>query len=575
MQGSAVAEGRRKRDDEPRSPRHRLGKDGLEYFSGLIGGPPFDWELEKAALKGLEVEFSLVKGPRRLEWSIKLDRTGGLLFSSRAPSEELSQEELLLVRTMAEGASATRFADLLARLKRDSLLYSDPQGSCVASRFETYYRRVDHSPDFWKFVYPQARFLEQEVSFGARYFQVSHATLECRLNNPLLAIGLLRLFADDNRVRSDGDYGYVDTSITEADVVGGRTQEILGRTLERVARDEKPAFIHLKTTCLPELIGDNPKPFIDRIEGELGVPVLWTSKTHAPGPAYEDMIEKMIAGTRSSAKVDPRAVLLAGVPTAAAGREAGALCEALGLRVVGTLFPNLDFDKAPAMGAAGAVVWLNPVGWEKIEDGVFLRRGLRVVRYHPPYGHCGTRGWLERVSSVLGLEGDARVFESAQEERADAFAALGRECRRRTVALIGDRIDIGLFASVGSIFGFSVAGLLCDLGFNVRCLVWSAEDGGRARSLRRPKTASGQGTIEFDSFSSRDELDRALGRGIDLVFSHFNHDPRLEAHALPGFTEQVFEPGLDGLLRTGRRLLTKCEARPFPRHRAYLKPWQA
>ena len=284
-----------------RPPRHSLGKDGLEYFSGLIGGPPSDWELEKAALRGLEVEFSLVKGPRRLELIVTRERGGGLRFSTRAPREDFSQEELQLIQTISAGASATSFADLLSRLMHDTLLYCDPKGSGVPSRFESYYRLVDHSSDFWKFVYPQARFLEQEVSFGARYFQVSHATLECRLNNPLLAVGPLRLFADDKRVRSDGDYGYVDTAITEADVVGGRTQDILGRMLEGVAREEKPAFIHLKTTCLPELIGDNPAPVIKRIEAELGVPELWTSKTHAPGPAYEDMVEKMIGRTQSAA----------------------------------------------------------------------------------------------------------------------------------------------------------------------------------------------------------------------------------------------------------------------------------
>ena len=208
------------------------------------------------------------------------------------------------------------------------------------------------------------------------------------------------------------------------------------------------------------------------------------------------------------------------------------------------------------------------MGWAKIGDGVFLRRGLRVVRYHPPFGLSGVRGWMARIASVLGLP------EAAPPPAPPALEALASRCRPRTVALIGDTADIELLASQGRAFGFSVAGMLCDLGFNVRCLVWSPEGGASARSLRRPKAARGGGTIEFLPFSSRARLERILGRGTDLVFTHFNHDPRLEAHGLRGFNDNAFEPGLEGLIRTGHGLLMKCAARPFPRHRACLAPWK-
>ncbi|MCR4295024.1 MAG: nitrogenase component 1, partial [Elusimicrobia bacterium] len=339
-----------------------------------------------------------------------------------------------------------------------------------------------------------------------------------------------------------------------------------------VAREEKPAFIHLKTTCLPELVGDTPIPFIARIESELGVPVLWTSKTHNSGPVYEAMVERLLGEVEFASVRDPKAVLLAGLPSEAAQKEAVELCGALGLRVVGTAFPNLDFRGYPEIGTAGSVIWYNPVGWAKISDDVFLRRGLRVVRHHPPFGVSGTQGWLARVAAVLGLpaSADALSLEPLKAE----LEALALECRKRTVALVGDTADIELLASRGRAFGFSAAGMLCDLGFNVRCLVWTPGGGVPARALRRPKAARGGGTIEFLPFSSRAQLDRFLGRGIDLVFTHFNHDPRLEAHGLRGFNDNAFEPGLEGLIRTGRGLLMKCAARPFPRHRACLTPWK-
>lgn len=551
-------------NDSASAPRRRLGRDGLLYFNDVIGGPPLGWSVETAALRGPALEMSLVKGSRRTELHIGRGASGGVRVTARGDLNGLPEEERGLLDGVASALAGTAFAELLARLNRDALLYCDADGGSPASRFESYYRAVDHGARWWKFVYPEARFLEQEVRFGARYAQISHATLECNLNNPRLEVASLRFFAGDERpAAKEGRYSYTDTDIGEADVVGGRTQELLGRVLERVAREEKPAFIHLKTTCLPELVGDTPIPFIARLEKEHGVPVLWTSKTHDSGRAYEAMIERMLAAAPLSGARDPRAVVLAGLPSARARAEAERMLRGLGLRVVGEAFPNLDFAAFPEIGSAGAVVWYDPVGWAKISDDVFLRRGLKVVRWHPPYGAAGARSWLARVASVLGLQAPAEAPDPA------GLAELTGACRARTVALAGDPADIELLASQGRAFGFSVAGLLCELGFNVRCLVWSPGGGAPARALRRARAPRGAGTIAFEPFSTRAGLDRLLGRA-DLVFTHFNHDPRLEARGLRGFNDRAFEPGLEGLARTGRALLARCAARPFPRHRAHL-----
>jgi len=553
-------------------PAAQLGLDGLTFFRRLIGGPPLGWTLEQAAVKGTDVDFSLVKGARRLEFTVaarlepgRTARDCGVELRWRGDAD-WSDQERAVARAAAARLQETRCAALLARLRRDSLLYSDPRLGQAATRMERFYQVNDHSPDFWKFVYPEKRFLDGEVSSDRRYARVSHATLECRQNNPWMLVRPLRYFADSASPRRDGDSIYVDTSITEADVLGGKTQEILGRTLEKVAREEKPAFIHLSTTCLPELVGDNPAPFISRIESKLGVPVFWTSKTRPSGPAYARWLEQRLDELQSAPRRDPKAILLAGVADAAAREMGEQLCAALGLRVAGTVLPNLDFRRTPGLAAASAVVWLNPVGWETVSDAAFLRRGLKVVRHHPPFGLAGTRSWLERAAAVLGLRDRGRACAGLA-ARAQQLQELRHACRHRTVALVGDAADLELLIAPGGGFGFSVAGLLGELGFQVRCLVCA----GPAAARRR----AGAGTIEFVPFATPAQLDAELERGVDLVFTHFNHDPRLEAHGLLGFTESAFEMGLDGLLRSGLRLLDKCAARPFPRHRGFLNPWTA
>ncbi|MCM2303926.1 MAG: nitrogenase component 1, partial [Elusimicrobia bacterium] len=519
------------RRDAP-GPRRQPGRDGLAFLKELLGGPPAGWALEKAAFTSRSLDFSLVNGPRRLDFEAapqpRRGPAGGELgVGLRCAREDLAEDERALAAELAAGLAAASFGEVIARLRRDDLLYSDSDGGRLPSRLERYYRVVDHTPDFWKFVYPQWRCLEEKVNLGAHWARINYATLECRFGNPNAGSPSLRFFADEGGDEAEDGCRSVEADITEADVVGGRTQELLGRSLDEVARREKPAYIHLNTTCMPELLGDTPAPFIGRIEAELGVPVFWTSKTRPGGPLYSTWIERLLDETRFSARRDPRAVLLAGVASPAARAQAEELCAALGVRVLGTIFPDLDFRRTPGMREASAVVWLDPVGWEAIGDGPFLRHDLAVVRHHPPYGVAGTRAWLGRVASVLGLEGAEAAFARVLESRAAPLDALRAECRRRTAALIGDAADIELLAAQRRVLGFSAAALLGELGFDVRCLVFGPGGKADAARLRRARAPSGAGTIEFVPFSSRAQLDRLLAGGVDLVFSHFNHDPRL------------------------------------------------
>lgn len=547
------------------APRRPLGLDGLARLKALLGGPPPGWTLERAALAPRAVEFSLVGGSRRLELFLAPGPARACALGLRGSREGLAAEEKALLDALGAAAAAADFVALAAELRRDALLYSDPDGSRVPSRMDGYFRRNDHREDFWKFVHPQWRCLEEKVVLGAHWTRINYSTLECRLSNPNPETPSLRFFADELPDRGEDGCRSVEAVMTEADVVGGRTQQTLGRVLEDAARDGKPAFIHLNTTCMPELLGDTPVPFLSRVEGELGVPVFWTSKTRPGGPIYAAWIDRLLGEAPLDGARDPRAVLLAGIPSPAARAEAEEMLGALGLRVVAGVLPSLDFRGAPDMGAAGAAVWLDPVGWETVADDAFLRRGLAVVRTHPPYGAEGSRAWMERVAAVLGLGSAEAAWARVSAPRAAALEALRAEARTRTVILAGDAADVGLLTSSGRALGFSVAGLLCELGFRVRCLVRGAGAG-----ARRARKASGAGTVEFVPFATRTELDRELARGADLVFTHVNHDRRLRAHGLLGFTEAAFEPGPDGLLRSGRRLLAKCRARPFARYRASL-----
>jgi len=111
---------------------------------------------------------------------------------------------------------------------------------------------------------------------------------------------------------------------------------------------------------------------------------------------------------------------------------------------------------------------------------------------------------------------------------------------------------------------------LCELGFPVKCLVYDHRGGD---SLRQPEKPVSAGSVEFISFNTPPELDRLLGGDIALAFTHFNHDPRLAAHSVPGFCEDWFEIGVRGMIASGRRLVARAQARPLREYRSFLTKW--
>lgn len=548
------------------------GRDGLAYFLQLLGDDVNGWTFESLVLRGEVVELALVRNGRRANFELSVpsrDRPActparTLAVHSRSPRGGPESDEQSLIRPLLGRFASTSFVDLLKRLRRDALHYSDSHHSDVPSRLDRHHRLVDHSPDWWKFFYPNARFLEQEIRLQGKVVRISHGTAECRFNNPQLPVGSLRYFTDERVGRAPDHATYIDTAITEGDVLAGRTMASLTNAMTR-GMALGPSVLHLMTTCLPELIGDDPRPLLRKAEEESHVAICWSTKTRDSGHTYDALLSRMLGEVHFAAERDPTSVVLAGVPTAQSGREARELLAALGLNVVAEVFPGFDLSGAEGASRAGAVIWLNPVGWEKIGNEHFLRNGLAIVRHHPPFGEAGILAWLDRICQVLGR--DPAALETVRGAHTDALTQLRVRCRSHRVALIGDRADLDILVAHGRVLGMSVAALLCEMGFQVACHVYTPPGSGMTR---RAPVPTGAGSIETIPFSSAAELDALLGDRVDAAFTHFNHDPRLERWAIPGFCEDVFEVGYEGMMRGARRLLQLCETRPFPAQRRFL-----
>jgi hypothetical protein len=528
--------------------------------------------LEELFFSVQSLEFSLVKEANRMRLEVVLPRpqerrclffSRGLGLRFRGGDQGLPPENIQAAQAVFQALAGATFPELLRRLMGDALFYVDDSGPRPQSRLERYYRIADHTPDWWKFFYRKNSFLDQDIRLGAKCVKVNHGSRECRFNTVDHRFAGLRFFSDDCGGEREVGIREIHTGLGEKDVLGGRTIEVLRAAL-RTAADHRPECIHVNSTCLPEMLGEDPRPLIAAVEKEFKVPVFWTAKTRDSGEAIQTILRRMLGRIKFSAQRDPKAVILAGVYTQEARREAERLVGGLGLRAVGCLFPKLDLRNMPQAGSASALIWVNPAGWEKLGDEHFIENGLAIVRYHPPFGPDGTRDWLERIRSVLGLRRGPFLRMPASQRT--SLASSRRSGRGRRVALIGDRADIGAMVS-RSPLGFSMGRLLCEMGFNVRCLVYSP---GPADDALLPAEPAAPEDVEFLPFRSRGELTALLRDGIDLAFTHFNDDPRLSAFGIAGFCETAFDIGVSGFQRSAEHLRHLSETRPFPRHREYL-----
>ncbi|MBI5622283.1 MAG: hypothetical protein HY924_00745 [Elusimicrobia bacterium] len=553
--------------------RYRPGRAGWELFSSLVDRALPSWSLEGLRFSDAAITFSVSKQDLRLDWELlppAADPNRSQLRNANMalrPGGDRKQQEAGPKPDAQAGAlfrvfGAAPFAGLCAKLKADGLLHSDPQAPQPQARLERFFRAEDHGRDWWRFFYPRKPFLEEEVVLGDKVAVVSHATSECRANGPQRSLSSLRLFADDRLPRSRRDVLYYDTDINEKDVAQGRTLTKLNARLSEVASTAKPGFIHLMTTCLPELVGDDPQPFIKKLQAETGTTVVWTSKTRDPGISFNDVVLKIVSGVRFKKKRDPRSVILAGTDEGRSAAEMTRILSLLGLKVAARMFPYLDIRGMPGVPSASALVWVDPVGWERFHDDHFIKSGLDVVRYHPPYGLQGTKAWLSRVASVLGRDMDkAGAVEAGH---AKALAELRSCMAGKTAVLVGDRSDLEAMVLRGQPMGFSPAAVLAEMGLKVRCFVYEPDPGAWGAEPRR------EGGVGFEPFRTRAELSKLLADGVELAFSHLNHDPRLSAAGVAGFCEADFEVGVEGFLRAGHRLLKRVRTMPLPRHRRFL-----
>jgi len=489
---------------------------------------------------------------------------GGMLFrgprialsvrtsSADAPGEAVRDAAAQVFLRFASLA----FGDVQRALSRGAVRATEDAAGEAETRLDRFFRRADHTADWWKFAYFERAYADATTHFGPGTVRVQHGTRECFAAHPMLPLGPTRLFHTSRIAPAPRGRRFVHTDLDERAVLTGATAEVLTTLMETTIAREQPETIHLVTTCLPELIGDRPSGLVRHLERDRGVPVFWTAKTRDAGQSASAWLRRWLDAAEGTRREARHGVVLAGADGANAA-EGTRLLQSLGLEVRGTLFPDLSARAVARAATAEAVVWLDPVGFGTLDDEAFVER-VPVIHHHVPIGQAATLEWLARVARGLGVPGEAQKLAAVQAEFDDALAPIRDAAANKTVALVGDRGDIEALVRRSPLLDFSVARALAELGFRVQCLVYGADT--TVVTAPRPLAA---GSIAFRGFQTPASLRDVLA-DVDLVFTHFVRLPVLQTLGLPGFGEDVFAVGVRGLVRAGRRLLRLAAGRLAP-----------
>ena len=248
----------------------------------------------------------------------------------------------------------------------------------------------------------------------------------------------------------------------------------------------------------------------------------------------------------------PRCVDLLGLPEGKAAEECAALLESIGISVNARLVPRFDAVEASRfLAATRCVLHARPAfeaAYEHAMDGI----ELPAVHVPLPYGPTLTRAWLTQIAEPFGSAAAAEraVQQWEAQHRSDWEAGVAAARMLRVAFVVGPE-DASVLAAGGGAAGMPIAAVVRELGFAVDVLCVgdsTAVPSGERFAVHR--------------FASVAELEQHLRTGpFHAVYSEFPLDQRIAKGGKAQIGPLLFEPGLDGALRTQARVITACRRR--------------
>ena len=252
-------------------------------------------------------------------------------------------------------------------------------------------------------------------------------------------------------------------------------------------------------------------------------------------------------------------------PTDFRDGELAAWLGAMGLRINLRLFPDIDFPSIAALPRGRLQVFCEATSYQARLQELLAKAPRPVVTTPAPYGITGTRKCLAAIAAGAGKR---KAFEKAWAQRISVqgpvWDALRREAQGYRLAFVVDQTTLSRLWGLRHGQGAPLMPMIEEMGFGVDILYYDPH-------AETPQLPKGSPDATLTTFRTPRELELLLREGsFRAVYSDIFFDWRLSASGKARFSSQHFEMGLDGAVRSLRRLLGLCRMPFYARYAAHL-----
>lgn len=405
-----------------------------------------------------------------------------------------------------------------------------------------------------------ARRFQEAFEFDSSASFIVHGDLECRFVSPGARLRIPGFFEYPFDLSSHNEGVGPVTDLSDQDVIVDSTARIETKVMQEIAHGACEGPVVIISTCVPVVIAEDPAIVLARLAQLCPGGISYVSPVSPEAPS--EIYMKSFAAVREAAlrcAPEDMSVGMVGYRPDMARTELQALLSMVGISVRGGIVPLVTHQLlAEVLAAKGILVapsHYHTSAFEALLDGAWDHGRIRLEPAFP-WGFDGTRRWLEGVAEAFDVKDHAESVYDAEMRRVSGRI---NECRLALndsfFLFICDIEGINRLFDPLSEAGLAALPTMCDLGLKSRVLLYAADDGAAVKVRDVFHKALGGipsgHLVESAVFSSEADLSACLqDDSAAAVYSEMGFDYRATHAGRPTFSTRIFEPGIEGGLRT-------------------------
>lgn len=357
--------------------------------------------------------------------------------------------------------------------------------------------------------------------------------------------------------------------LEERDMVLGAVEkaDALVESVAKASVGSGADYVVFNHFCTSIVMGEDSGSITRRIEEASGLKtVCWSHGDRDQLNNFGEHFKELFAKRGFfDVPVEKSSVNLFHFPTDFREAELVPLLSEMGVRANTCLFPDVDFPSMEKIPRAASHVFCAATSYQSKLPELLAGGARPVLTVRAPYGIEDTGECLKAIAKAAGRE---KAFESVWKEKLGAlkpeWEALTSRAKSYRLAFVVSETTLPMLWELRHGQGAPMMRMIEEMGFGVDILYYDPHHDG-------PEIPEDSRCARLTTFRTPDELTRLLREGeFRAVYSDIFFDWRISGAGKARFSSKDFEMGLDGALRSLRRLLAVCRLPFYNRYGSHL-----